>query len=45
MSKLTLPMSGIDHYCVSLDGKYVALSSRIDRMVVVVDVGRCMGSE
>ena len=42
ISKLTLPITNIDHFSLSPNKKYLAVASQIDKMIIIVDVSRCL---
>jgi hypothetical protein len=43
IGKFTLPITTIDHFCISASKNYVALACEIDRMIVVLDISKCIG--
>jgi hypothetical protein len=42
ISKLNLPLTMIDHFCLSPNKNYVAVACEVDRMIVIVDIRKCM---
>ena len=42
ISKLTLPITYIDHFSLSPNKKYLAVACEIDKMIIIVDIGKCL---
>lgn len=42
ISKVNVPLTGIDHFSLSPNKNYVAIGCESDRMIVIVDIRKCM---
>jgi hypothetical protein len=42
ISKVNVPLTGIDHFSLSPSKNYVAIGCESDRMIVIVDIRKCM---
>ncbi len=42
ISKLNVPLTAIDHFSLSPNKNYVAIACESDRMIVIVDIRKCL---
>lgn len=42
ISKLTLPITLIDHFGLSPNKKYLAMACEMDKMIIIVDLSKCL---